>query len=298
MASTSMAGHLEHADCCTVYSKKDYGRGPHNHYCLNDDELQAAFDIEFHKDRNDHASIKCGKNVDALICPDGFEMKAVPNQTELKYACYSANDEVENGFKVGANQQFSDINVDNRVSSIVLNKHIWTAKGEDYLSLEREEKQDIIWDKITEDSTIHEHWNFMEFFGLDLDDVFDERGDEFDCRNKTAHPQGNVGKARWESVGSHPYTGIFEGADAGFVRLSTQIPIVEPGTIDEEGNPIESVMVPTIAVKFLRDGIDSANAVANMNVEGQASYDFFESSLNSIVVHNQEDMDLEDPIAS
>ena len=104
MASTSMAGHLEHADCCTVYSKKDYKRGPHNHYCLNDDELQAAFDIEFHKDRNDHASIKCGKNVDALICPDGFEMKAVPNQTELKYACYSANDEVENGFKVGANQ--------------------------------------------------------------------------------------------------------------------------------------------------------------------------------------------------
>ena len=104
MASTSMAGHLEHADCCTVYSKKDYRRGPIQTYCLNDDANQAAYDIEFRRDHNDHASIKCGKNVDALICPDGFEMKAVPNQTELKYACYSANDEVENGFKVGANQ--------------------------------------------------------------------------------------------------------------------------------------------------------------------------------------------------
>jgi len=40
-------------------------------------------------------------------------------------------------------------------------------------------------------------------------------------------------------------------------------------------------MNPTIALKFLRDGVISANAVANHNVEGQLSYNFFENSLHS-----------------
>jgi len=40
-------------------------------------------------------------------------------------------------------------------------------------------------------------------------------------------------------------------------------------------------MNPTIALKFLRDGVLSANAVANHNVEGQLSYNFFENSLHS-----------------
>ena len=71
---------------------------------------QAAFDVDldnlalrlFHDDHDDHASIRCGKNVDALLCPDGFELTAVPNQRDLRYACYSANYE-SHGFKVGAN---------------------------------------------------------------------------------------------------------------------------------------------------------------------------------------------------
>ena len=168
MASTSMARHLENDDCCTVYSKKDYRRGPIQTYCLNDDANQAAYDIEFRRDHNDDASIKCGKNVDALICPNGFELTAYPNQRDLKYACYSESDEIEHGVQVGANQQFSDIDVENRASSIILNKHIWTAKGEDYLSLDREEKFDIIWDKVTEDDTIQEAISFMDnFFKVD-----------------------------------------------------------------------------------------------------------------------------------
>jgi len=77
-----------------------------------------------------------------------------------------------------------------------------------------------LWKKITEDKTINEDIS-LAFFDIDLADVFDEFGDEFDCRPKTAHPQGNVGKAEWRSKGDHPYTGIFQGADTGFVRLST-----------------------------------------------------------------------------
>ena len=39
--------------------------------------------------------------------------------------------------------------------------------------------------------------------------VFDEHGDEMECRNKTLHSQGNVGKVFWVDVGGHNYTGIF-----------------------------------------------------------------------------------------
>jgi len=62
---------------------------------------------------------------------------------------------------------------------------------------------------------------FGEFFKIDSDSIYDEFGDEMDCRLKTAHSQGNVGKAEWKDLGGHGYTGIFQGADTGFVRLST-----------------------------------------------------------------------------
>jgi len=40
-------------------------------------------------------------------------------------------------------------------------------------------------------------------------------------------------------------------------------------------------MTATIALKFLRNGVDSANSVANMNLDGEISYNFFENSLLS-----------------
>jgi len=70
-----------------------------------------------------------------------------------------------------------------------------------------------------------------------------------------------VGKARWESVGEHQYTGIFRsGGDTGFARLSTSAPVNED--VDSE----EEKMTPTIAVKFLRDHIDSANTFGNLGL--------------------------------
>lgn len=80
------------------------------------------------------------------------------------------------------------------------------------------------------------------------------------------------------SLGGHPYTGIFDkGADTGFVRLSTQDLVREP---DETNDGTLPGLTATIAVKFLRDQIDSANAVANGPPQ-YGSYDFFENSMNS-----------------
>lgn len=132
-----------------------------------------------------------------------------------------------------------------------------------------------MWNKITADRTTNTNIN-QEFFDIDLTGVFDEFGDEFDCRHKTVHPVGNVGKAEWRNLGGHSYTGIFEGADTGYVRLSTQRPVITP---EEREDDDQLVMMSTMALKFLRDGVDSANSVANQNLGGQASYNYFDAPL-------------------
>ena len=115
---------------------------------------------------------------------------------------------------------------------------------------------------------------------MDLDVVFDEIGDEFDCREKVVHSQGNVGKAVWKDLGGHDYTGIFQGADTGYVRLSTDLPVTKPEDLEEGARP----MHPTMGLKFLRDGMDSANVVANTNFAGGIkSYNFFEYSVYTVL---------------
>lgn len=80
------------------------------------------------------------------------------------------------------------------------------------------------------------------------------------------------------SLRGHDYTGIFKtGGDTGYVRLSSGFNIVEDVESEEEK------MKPTIAVKILRDHIDSANALANLGNSGQHHYNFFEGSLHSIL---------------
>lgn len=98
-----------------------------------------------------------------------------------------------------------------------------------------------------------------------------------ECRKKSIHSRGNVGMAEWVSVGDHGYTGVFEGGDTGFVRLSS-VNSVDLNPDDE------FVMKPSMGLKFLRDGVDSANALANMNIPGQRSYNFFKYDLRSSLI--------------
>jgi hypothetical protein len=191
--------------------------------------------------------------------------------------------------KVSALQSVSKLPLENSVSSIVLQHHPWTAKGPSYLKLSSAEKGAILWDKIREDDTMQEAVPIEEFFKIDMHSVFDEIGDEMDCRLKTKHSQGQVSKVAWVSTKDHLYTGIFEGAETGFVRLSTSEPVIDPDNADPE----TLVMQPSIAVKFLRNGIDSANALGNLNQFGQKSYNFFESSLSSIILDDTSDEDFQ-----
>ena len=135
-------------------------------------------------------------------------------------------------------------------------------KGDDYISLTRSTKSDMIWEKVTE-SAKSGKWHFAQTLFVGQNEVFDTKGDEFDCawygcRNKTIHSVGNVGKIEWVDLGNHPFTGIFKGGDAGYVRMSTATPV-------DNKTPN---MKPGMGVKFLRDGVDSANFVAMFGVDG------------------------------
>ena len=81
-----------------------------------------------------------------------------------------------------------------------------------------------------------------------------------------------MGRIEWVSTDDHEYTGVFTGADTGIIRLSAADLVIRPEEKDD--NPGRPGLIPSIAVKLLRDGIDSANMVAN----GQGlndSYNFF-----------------------
>jgi hypothetical protein len=154
-ATPSMASRNPDDNCCTVWAGQNF-ISEHETYCLPqgaDQGRQMAQEIRIFRDVWADGSIKCGKNVDALVCPNGFELGPIDGQRELGYKCDSGTIFVEHGTEVGAEQQLGYLEVENRGSSIILSLHPWVAKGKQYLSLDREEKEQILWNKIIADRT-------------------------------------------------------------------------------------------------------------------------------------------------
>jgi len=144
-----------------------------------------------------------------------------------------------------------------------------------YLSSSRQAKSDKIWNKVTE-STKSGGWHLAGALIVDQAPVFDTVGDELacywnGCRNKTIHAQGVVSKIEWVSSGNHPYTGMFKGADTGYIRMS----IAKP---EDTKTPN---LAPGMGVKLLRDGVDSANFVAMYGVDGQDSLNWFANDFSN-----------------
>lgn len=94
--------------------------------------------------------IKCGKHVDATICPNGHQYGDVEGMREKGYSCKSDSLFVqEKGIKVSGSQHLSKVDLFSENSSVILSLHPWNTKGAAYLGLDRDEKSEIIWDKIT-----------------------------------------------------------------------------------------------------------------------------------------------------
>ncbi len=97
------------------------------------------------------------------------------------------------------------------------------------------------------------------------------KGAVYGTRSKFVHTQGTVATIKFTSSGKHPFTGIFVGADHGIVRLS----------FAGQPNPKVLNTLPGIAIKFLRDGVDSANVLAMYTIDGQKSWNFFKNDLSN-----------------
>ena len=89
--------------------------------------------------------------------------------------------------KVAATQHFNAPLFSYFADSMILTEHPWVAKGPEYLRLPKEEKAAILMDKIMESDAIGARTPFDSLIFVDFDNVFDESGDQFDCRIKTAH---------------------------------------------------------------------------------------------------------------
>lgn len=110
--------------------------------------------------------------------------------------------------------------------------------------------------------------------------TFQAKGDElpwekdllfYHWRNKYIHSVGTVGQVELRNLGNHPYTGVFEGTSQGIVRLS----------FAKKPDPASNVTTPGMGLKFLRDGMDSANLVAMVSVDGQESWNFFKTDFSN-----------------
>ena len=87
-------------------------------------------------------------------------------------------------------------------------------------------------------------------------------------------------------MGGHSYTGAFQGGNAGFIRLSLSFSYKKPG--EKRSSPFKQThraLSTNVAIKVLRDYVDSAKAFGSLGADGQESYDFFKNEVSSIVPH-------------
>ena len=133
-------------------------------------------------------------------------------------------------------------------------------------------KSEMIWERCLEDDRIQDWFDGVQqlpIFTQDINDTFDWIGDEMpEGRLKIVHPRGTVTRIAYESLGDHPYTGIFKGSRFGIMRIS------------EVSRTVPEVQrtSPGFGIKFLRDGAPSANGLAMFSFAGQPSFNFLTNS--------------------
>ena len=144
--------------------------------------------------------------------------------------------------------------------------------GPDYLALPAAEKQAIIWDNTLMDSSSNK-WpglSLAEIFFESMCPTMEAPGDQLPIawtgnpRKKYIHSIGSTGKVEFVST-ENSYTGLFQGASYGIVRISLA------------AEPEASVQntAPGMGLKLLRDGMESASLVSMYGVDGQDSWNVF-----------------------
>lgn len=142
------------------------------------------------------------------------------------------------------------------------------------------EKQDILWSKIQ--SSVHKELpeyqklGLFQLIGMGRQEVAIKGYHISDFApqgwKKFLHRRGAIAKIKVTPV-SDKYSGIFQGADCGLLRLSL--------TYKTAGS---RPVAPGLALKLLRDGTYSANISALVSLDGQQKeFNFFKFPMSNIV---------------
>lgn len=150
-----------------------------------------------------------------------------------------------------------------------------------YESLKAHEKQDILWDEVraTAHKTLPEYkkFGFMQLVAMGRQEIEKKETLHSDFApkgwKKYLHRRGAIAKVKIVPREGQKYSGIFQGADHAFLRLSLTYKVTG-------SRPV----APGLALKVLRDGTYSANISALVSLNGQGKdHNFFQNPMSNIV---------------
>ena len=141
------------------------------------------------------------------------------------------------------------------------------------------DKLDDLWSMCEANKTVADqrYAEIPTLFTQNMGQSFGGSRDEMPLnRFKINHAQGVVSKVSWVDHGNHGYTGLYNGgSDLGLLRMSE-------GNFLLPGDEMPG-LTPTLALKFLRDGMDSVNLLANTSFEPSNSFNFFAGNFRSTI---------------
>jgi hypothetical protein len=154
----------------------------------------------------------------------------------------------------------------------------WERFGTQYEAKTAAAKHADLWKQITANTKANSWFSTTEtatLFIESMDPSVHWVGDTFQNgwngpRNKYIHTVGSTATVKFvASKNTAGYTGVFQGADYGIIRLSTGGPY-------DTTKPAAGNFVPAFGLKFLRDKVPSANVFGMYSIDGMPSWNFFD----------------------
>ena len=151
-------------------------------------------------------------------------------------------------------------------------------RGSTYQGKTRQDKMTDLWGKVIEDTSGPKAFmwkHFDEAFIQKSPHALCQRADEVQKgRKKVQHTQGVVAKVKYVAEPNNGLSGILgSGSDTALLRFS------ESMYLHEES----AGLTPSVAVKFLRDGMKSANILAQPSFKNSGSWNFMKEPFKTRV---------------
>lgn len=170
----------------------------------------------------------------------------------------------------------------------------WEKFGVSYERKSAADKQADLWREISVNTAPYGWYSAVslgQLFVEDMTTTIGWVGDTFQDswlgpRKKLIHSVGSVAQVKFVPVeNSEGYTGIFEGADHGLIRMSLA---KKPDTSKTSAKGALDNFTPGFGLKFLRDNKPSASMVAMYSVEGQDSWNFFKNDFSNHIARTDD----------